>query len=39
MESCVRQWDLVGFRDRLCGFGSVSDLRFSLSAMVGVLVR
>jgi hypothetical protein len=37
VESCVRRisWDLVGFHDRLCGFGSVSsDLWFSSSAMV-----
>jgi hypothetical protein len=42
MESCVRRisWDLVGFRDCLCGFRSVSfDLRFSSSAMVAALVR
>jgi hypothetical protein len=41
VESCVRQisWDLVGFRDRLCVFGSISsDLRFSSSAMVDALV-
>jgi hypothetical protein len=41
VESCVRQisWDLVGFRDRLCVFGSVSsDERFSSSAMVATLV-
>jgi hypothetical protein len=42
VESCVRQtsWDLVGFRDRLCVFGSIfSDLRFSSSEMVAALVR
>jgi hypothetical protein len=36
----VISWDLVSFRDRLCGFRSVSsDLQFSSSAMVAALVR
>jgi hypothetical protein len=42
VESCVRQisWDLVGFRDHLCGFSSVSfDLRLSSLVIVVALVR
>jgi hypothetical protein len=42
VDSCVRwiSWDFFSFHDRLCGFESVSsDLRFSSSVMVVVLVR